>query len=206
MNADNQEIISKEDVKLEQDPEEKNTEKSPVILKIDNGGQKNPIIKWLVLAIAVIVLVFLSIGIIIIMNQKNKEPESKGRTEITSIGMVVKETINVSSLKTAEYTFNGVAKWFETNEKGKTERIAYVSYSGLVRYGIDFSKIRIEEEDNLIVIRIPALEKKLTVDPNQMKCIFTESDHLTTLNAVISAFLSPKNIVKNMTLSFLMRF
>lgn len=83
------------------------------------------------------------------------------KTTIISI-MQSKETI--SQLSALQVPYGGI--YIEKNEKG--EEIDRCLYKGSVKYSIDFSKIKVSEQDNTIKVEIPNVElqeKDVFIDP-----------------------------------------
>lgn len=91
----------------------------------------------------------------------------------------IQELLAASELNTAEYPYQGVADWFVL-EKGKYERAAYIRYSGVVRYSIDFSRVSAElsEDGGTVIVTLPQLTEEASVenDTDRFRCIYSGKD------------------------------
>lgn len=86
----------------------------------------------------------------------------------------LEKVFEISELSTAEYTYNAIARAYK--EDGVTLKY-YVAYEGIVKAGIDFSKIdiKIDEDEKIISITIPDVEiKERTVNPGTLEYIFID--------------------------------
>lgn len=94
----------------------------------------------------------------------------------------LKEIIEISELKTAEYTYNSIAEV----KDGDTTKY-YVSYKGTVSAGVDFEAIKVDRKGSIICITIPAIEI-LSVNVNtDMEYIFIK-DKYDTENTYSEAY------------------
>lgn len=97
---------------------------------------------------------------------KSKEPN------VITVSTLEK-IINVSELSTFTAVYNGIAKVM--NEKDSEQIDYYVSYEARVNAGIDFSKIKIEvdNEKKTIIVELPEVSiTKINVDISTLDFIF----------------------------------
>ena len=117
--------------------------------------------------IAVAVVVALLIVVLLVIFS------GSGKTTI-SAEVTLKKIIVQSQLSTAEYTYNSI---LEVKDDEKTKY--FVSYKGKVKSGIDFEKVEVVQEDNVISIVVPDVEiLEVTVDPG-LEFIFTKDKYET---------------------------
>lgn len=86
----------------------------------------------------------------------------------------LKKVFEINELSTADYTYNAVARAYNWDN---SEVRYYVAYEGRIKAGIDFSKIKIDidEEEKLITLTIPEIEfQEITVDPGTLEYIFKD--------------------------------
>ncbi len=103
--------------------------------------------------------------------------EGSHEGEVTTISQSSLEKVfELSELATLEYTYNAVARAYDTEDKTKIRY--YVAYEGTVTVGIDFSKIIVDSDDGKKVISIeipPCQIQDTTVDFGSMEYIFVDS-------------------------------
>lgn len=165
----------------------------------DNQELLNKILKsqkryalLLILCVIVIILLFVfvrnirkdSAGIADKISDSVKDVIVGEEGKVTTISEAsLKKVFEISELSTADYTYNAVARAYNQDN---SEVRYYVAYEGRIKAGIDFSKIKIDidEEEKLITLTIPDIEfQEITVDPGTLEYIFkdkgseTESIH-----------------------------
>ena len=103
---------------------------------------------------------------------------------IISAKSTFKKAIDTEELRTATFTYNGVAKKCkeECKNDGKDEYVYYVSYEGDVTAGIDFDEIdfKLDKEKKIMTIIMP--EVKITDSHTyieKQKFIFINDDEYT---------------------------
>ena len=155
---------------------------------MENG--KKSFLKGQVTSVIVGILVFLSaasiIAVIVLGNMLYKEksksiPASVILTEKTTVETEIKKfevtmeyleksLENLSELSTAELSYTGIC----TVEEGKipfiTKKGFSMLYTGIIRAGIDTSKVRVELTDKEVIVTIPKAEIQLVkVDPSSIQ-------------------------------------
>lgn len=98
--------------------------------------------------------------------------------EVTTISdAMVTEVLEISELSTVEYTYNAVAQAFTED---KTDIRYYVAYEGVVKAGIDFSKVKIAVDNEAKKINITLPEVRITecnVNTGTLEYIFTDEKY-----------------------------
>lgn len=100
-----------------------------------------------------IFIVFLSFNIAACSSNSNffkKEPE-------------ISQIRNICNLSTLECYYNNVAKSTKTSKEGlihigEKDRIFWIEYTGIARLGIDISKVKIDVNENNVIVTLPKAE------------------------------------------------
>lgn len=93
----------------------------------------------------------------------------------------LEEVVTTGKLYTAEYPYNGYTAVYD-EEAGDGTIKYYVAYRGMVKAGIDVSKIQVtlEKDSNRIIVRLPEVEiEEPVVDSGRMQYIFTKKKYET---------------------------
>ncbi len=102
-----------------------------------------------------------------------------GKVTITAES-TLKEILEIGELSTVDYTYNSVA----TIQESKKNKPYYIYYSGIVKAGIDFSKVTItkDEENKQFIIGIPPIQiNSVSVDETSLKYIYDGKANQETL-------------------------
>ncbi len=100
--------------------------------------------------------------------------ETSYSAEVTFTDSQLQEIFEISEISTASYIYNSIAEAY--NEDGTAVRY-YVYYEGIVKAGVDFSKIEIDIDDvqKVITLTLPEVEiHDIIVDSNTMDYIFND--------------------------------
>lgn len=120
--------------------------------------------KWLIIAGLAMLLV---VAILIVFSC------GSGETTI-EVESLLKEVIMASDLRTAEYTYNGIAE-----AKEKDELKYYVRYKGTVTVGIDFSNVRVKREGDTIQVIVPEIKINSLSIQDDLDYIFAKEKYNT---------------------------
>ncbi len=148
--------------------------------------------RWTFYLIIIAVIVFVIFLIIFKVTKKNivkdmldeskeiaKEIIIGEEGKVTTVSKSTLEKVFMKSdLSTGEYRFNSIARKY--NETGYI--VYYVKYEGYIKAGIDFSKIKIDcdEEKKIINITIPEVEiQDVTVKMETLDYIFKDESYET---------------------------
>ena len=117
----------------------------------------------------------------------------EGKVELVTES-TLENAVRSATLYTASYPYNGVAQVYGTIEEGLKY---YVAYKAEIKAGIDSSKIRVEldEEDKLIIIRLPEIELTEPSIDGKFKFIFMDDKYNTgdTYNEAFTAATADMN-------------
>ncbi len=117
----------------------------------------------------------------------------EGKVELVTES-TLENAVRSATLYTASYPYNGVAQVYGTIEEGLKY---YVAYKAEIKAGIDSSKIRVEldEEEKLIIIRLPEIELTEPSIDGKFKFIFMDDKYNTgdTYNEAFTAATSDMN-------------
>ncbi|MDO4788247.1 MAG: DUF4230 domain-containing protein [Johnsonella sp.] len=113
---------------------------------------------------------------VMMIKAKPISPFEKGEeTIITS--STLKEAIDIAELSTSQFTYNGIAKLYQDEKKGRVK--CHIRYNATVKAGIDMHAVRFEINDVSRTIRpiLPEIritsntvdEKSLSFIPNNTK-------------------------------------
>lgn len=84
---------------------------------------------------------------------------SCGKEEKKNMEPQITQMKSICELATMDCYYHNVAKYFEEDAEGvllwKKDKHFWIEYSGVVRVGIDVSKLNIEVEDSLVTIILP---------------------------------------------------
>lgn len=136
-------------------------------------------VKTVLISLAALVFIILIIALASAVSHLREKPEPVDPgLVITSVKSSVREIVNVSDLRTAEYAYNGVAKWNHSEAIGENIEIGYIQYYGKVRFGFDFSKITFEENEITkdFIIILPEMTYTCSIAQDKVKCIFIDKD------------------------------
>ena len=112
-----------------------------------------------------IMVVPILIGIILIIlftSVRVLKPFEKGE-EKTITSSTLMETINISYLSTAQFTYNGIAEIYKDEEKKKVK--CYIRYNAKVKAGIDMSNVDFKIDYENMTVRPILPEVKITANP-----------------------------------------
>lgn len=98
---------------------------------------------------------------------------SKEQQEEKNITVQNTQLKNICDLATTECYYHNVAKYAEDDATGslwwKKDRKFWIEYTGIVKIGIDTSKLHIERQENKIIITLPHAEVlSCQVDPKTL--------------------------------------
>jgi len=117
----------------------------------------------------------------------------EGKVELVTES-TLENAVRSATLYTASYPYNGVAQVYGTIEEGLKY---YVAYKAEIKAGIDSSKIRVEldEDDKLIIIRLPEIELTEPSIDGKFKFIFMDDKYNTgdTYNEAFTAATADMN-------------
>lgn len=88
------------------------------------------------------------IGLILmiwIIGAKQMSLFNKGEVKIIT-SSILTDTIDISDLSTAQFTYNGIAEVYKDDKKSKIE--CYIRYNSAVKAGIDMNSVTFDIDDN----------------------------------------------------------
>ncbi len=142
-------------------------------MKTKNKRRQVVLKQKLVLGIVFLVIIIAIIAIIRTIGKLNEEEQ-----EVASITEnQVKDVLEISELSTVEYTYNAITQAYA--DEGSTLKY-YVAYNGIVKAGIDFSKIdiKVDTPHKKITVTVPEVTiQECSVDPGTFEYIFSEDKY-----------------------------
>ncbi|NLJ94440.1 MAG: DUF4230 domain-containing protein [Clostridiaceae bacterium] len=128
------------------------------------------------LKIVRLLLIFLIILVIIWFLRNASLFDSKeGKIRSLDSEASLQEIIEISDMSTIEYIYNSIAS---VNEPETGNNKYHVAYNGRIKAGIDFSKVKIEIDDQLKLITVltpPAQIQDVSVEMESLDFIFSHS-------------------------------
>lgn len=135
--------------------------------------KKESLGKWIILGILIIIsLVGISVFAVVLFKPSKRKVQTISESNLRG-------ALEISELSTVEYTYNAVARAYDEDSKTLMYSVAY---DGIVKAGIDFSKIGIDidEEEKLIHITVPEVEiLDYIVDEGSLEYIFEKEKYNT---------------------------
>ncbi|MDO4976989.1 MAG: DUF4230 domain-containing protein [Eubacteriales bacterium] len=163
----------------------------------DNDRQEKTNNKLGCIVTFLLIIIVTSIGVSLFILKYMKEHQQSEEVQITTISETsLEKIVSTSQLSTMEYTYNGVAK---VTKKNFDTIKYYVAYEGVVKAGIDFTKIDIslDKDNQTIIIRLPDVEiQSVSINTDNMEYIFEDSKY-NTETVASEAYKKCKEDLKN---------
>ena len=116
------------------------------------------------------------LAIVAIIGAKQMSLFDEGEVEIITSSTLT-DTIDISELSTAQFTYNGIAEVYKNDKNSKIE--CYIRYNATVKAGIDMNSVTFDIDDNNKTVKpiLPVINiTSNTVDEKSLSFIPNDAD------------------------------
>lgn len=119
------------------------------------------------LGILPIILIVVVAAAVVTLAGNVLNPSTK--TVVTSVAL--EEAVEISQLSTAEFTYNGIAEYVDSDDPENENKMVHIAYESTVKVGIDMGEItfEVDDEEGTVTVILPEISvTSVTLDESEL--------------------------------------